>query len=103
MRLKPQRPGSREWLDGGFAPPFGFIAVAVELAMMPATQRDGKLVADLAPKCTSLGKAQVMGIAGPAAADKTRLLSDMPDVLAIAHPARTRGQLSSTFPLISGC
>ena len=71
--------------------------------MMAATQRNGEFIADLAPKCTSLGKAQVVRIAGSPAADKTRLLSDMPDVLAIAHPARTRGQLSSTFPLISGC
>ena len=90
MRLKPQRPGGGEWIDGGFAPPPGFIAVSVELTMMPAAQRDGELIADLAPKCTTLREAKVMGIAGPPTADKTRLLSDMANMLAIPHPARLR-------------
>jgi len=88
MRLKPQGPGSGEWIDSGFAPPFGFIAVAVELAMMPPAQRDGELIADLAPKRPTLREAKVVGITRPPAADKTRLPSDMPDVLAIPHPAR---------------
>ena len=90
MRLNPQGPGSGEWIDSGFAPPRGFIAVSMELAMMPATQRDGELIADLAAKCTTLREAKVVGIAGPPAAEKTRLLSHMPDVLAIPHPARFR-------------
>jgi putative protein kinase ArgK-like GTPase of G3E family len=64
--------------------------MAVELAMMPAAQRDGELIADLAPKCTTLREAKVVGITGPPAAEKTRLLSHMPDVLAIPHPARLR-------------
>ncbi len=88
MRLNPQGPGSGQWIDSGLAPPFGFIAVAVELTMMPAAQWDGELIADLAAKCTALREAQVVGIAGLAAADQARLLSDMPDVLAIPHPAR---------------
>jgi hypothetical protein len=32
-------------------PPAGFIAAAMYLAVMSATQWDGKLVADLAAKC----------------------------------------------------
>ena len=102
MRLNPQGPGSGEWIDSGFAPPFGFIAVAVELTMMPAAQWDGELIADLAAKCTALREAQVVGIAGLAAADQARLMSDMPDVLAIPHPARLRerqGALVDRFRL----
>ena len=90
MRLEPQAPGSGEWIDSGLAPPFGFIAIAVELTMMPAAQRDGELIADLAAKCTALREAQVVGIAGLAATDQARLMSHMPDVLAIPHPARLR-------------
>jgi hypothetical protein len=92
MRLKPQDPGGGQWIDSGSAPPRGFIAVSVELAMMPPAQRDGELIADLAPKCTTLREAKVVGITGPPAAEKTRLLSHMPDVLAIPHPARFREQ-----------
>ena len=92
MRLKPQGSGSGQWIDSGSTPPRGFIAVSVEFAMMPPAQRDGELIADLAPKCTTLREAQVMRIARFSAADKTRLLSHMPDVLAIPHPARFREQ-----------
>jgi hypothetical protein len=88
MRLKPQAPGSGQRVDSGSAPPRGFIAVSVKLAMMTAAQRDGELVADLAAKCTTLREAKVVRIAGLSSADKTRLPSDMPDVLAIPHPAR---------------
>ena len=90
MRLKPQGPSSDKWIDSGFAPPFGFIAIAVELTMMAAAQRDGELVADLAPKRTTLREAEVMRIARFSATDQAGLLSDMPDVLAIPHPARLR-------------
>jgi len=92
MRLKPQGSGSGQWIDSGSTPPRGFIAVSVEFAMMPPAQRDGELIADLAPKCTTLREAKVVGITGPPAAEETRLLSDMPDVLAIPHPARFREQ-----------
>ena len=70
--------------------------------MMPAAHRDGELIADLAPKCTALREAQVMGIAGLAATDQAGLMSHMPDVLAIPHPARLRerqGALVDRFRL----
>ena len=102
MRLKPQGSGSGQWIDSGSTPPRGFIAVSVEFAMMPPAQRDGELIADLTSECASLRKAEVVGITRPPAADKTRLLSDMPDVLAIPHPARLRerqGALVDRFRL----
>ena len=57
MRLKPEEPGSGERIDAGFAPPRGFIAMAVELTMMPAAERDSELIAHLAAKCTVLREA----------------------------------------------
>ncbi len=90
MRLKPQGPGSGERIDSGLAPPLSFITMAMELTMMPAAQRHGELIADLAPERPALRKAQVMGIARPAAADEARLLGNIADMLAIAHPARLR-------------
>ena len=92
MRLKPQGSGSGQWIDSRSAPPRSFVAVAMKLAMMPPAQRDGELIADLTSERASLGEAKVVGIKGPPAAEETRLLSDMPDVLAIPHPARFREQ-----------
>ena len=57
MRLNPQGPGSCEWIDRGFAPPFGFIAVSVDFTMMPPAQGDGELIADLTSECAGLRKA----------------------------------------------
>ena len=74
MRLKPQGPGGGKWIDRGLAPPLSFIAVTVELTMMPAAQRHRELIADLAPERPALCKAQMMGIARPTAADEARLL-----------------------------
>jgi hypothetical protein len=62
----------------------------MKLAMMPSAQRDGEFIADLAPECAALREAKVVGITGLTAADQTRLLSHMPDVLAIPHSAWLR-------------
>jgi hypothetical protein len=42
--------------------------------VMPATERDRELIADLAAECAGLGEAQVVGIRGLAAAHETCLL-----------------------------
>ena len=57
MRLEPELAGSRYWIEGGLAPPLGFIAVSVELVVMSAAERDGELVADLAAECAALCEA----------------------------------------------
>ena len=54
MRFKPQRASSHSWINSGIPPPCDFIAVAVNLAMVPSTQWDGELIADLAPECRAL-------------------------------------------------
>jgi hypothetical protein len=62
----------------------------VDLAVMAATQGNGELIADLAAKGPALAKAKMMGIAGLATANQTRMLGDGLDVLAVPNPARLR-------------
>src|SRR5262249_41655507 len=58
--------------------------------MMPATEWDRKLIADLAAECTGLRKSEVVGIRGLAAAHETRLLGDIAAVLLV--PIAPRGR-----------
>ena len=64
MTRQPQRPRASRRIDADFPPPCGFIATAVNFAMVSATQRNGELIADLAPECSGLRKSQMMGIRG---------------------------------------
>src|SRR5262245_4462308 len=53
-------------------------------AVMPPTERDCELIADLAPKRARLGASEVVGIRGLAAAEETRLLGDIAQMLPAA-------------------
>jgi hypothetical protein len=64
MRFEPQRAGCDDWINTGIPPPRGFVAATMHLAMVASTQWNGKLITDLAPECTALGKSEVMGIRG---------------------------------------
>ncbi|MGC1777874.1 MAG: hypothetical protein WBB34_07990, partial [Xanthobacteraceae bacterium] len=77
-------PGLGEGIDSGFAPPRCLVAVAMQFAMMSAAEWDRELVADLAAERPALGKAEMMGIAGLATAEKAGLLGDEANVVAIA-------------------
>lgn len=88
MCLQPKGTGYRAWINADVSPPSGLVTEAVDLAMVPATQRDGELIADLARQRAPLGKAQVMRFARRPATDRARLLGDEPDVLTIAHAPR---------------
>jgi len=57
--------------------------------MMPATEWDGELIADLAAERARLREPEVMGIRGLAAAHETRLLGDVAQVLPVAIAARS--------------
>jgi hypothetical protein len=57
-------------------------------AMMPATERDRELIADLAAERTGLGESEVVGVRGLAAAQQTRLLGDVAQVLPAAVATR---------------
>src|SRR5215831_9999021 len=55
---------------------------------MPAAERDGELVADLAAERAGLSEAQVMGVGWPAAANDTGLRGDKPKMLLVAVASR---------------
>ena len=90
MRLEPQRAGGNCRIHSYHLPPPGFVATAMHLPMVSSTQRDGKLIADLAPECAALRKAKMVRIHRPAAANQTRLLGHISDVPPVPQPARFR-------------
>lgn len=96
MAFQPKRPRSGGGINPKPFPPGGFIAVPMHFAMMPSAEWDGEFVTDPAAERAPLGEAQMMRIAGCAAADQARLLGDIPDVLAIANAARL-GQAEHAF------
>jgi hypothetical protein len=56
--------------------------------MVSSTQRDGELIADLAPKGLKLRKPEVVSVRGLASADQTRLLGDESDMILVPNAAR---------------
>ena len=56
MRLEPQTSCGTVRVNPGFFPPVAFVTVAMNLAMMPSTECDNPLVANLSPKCAALRK-----------------------------------------------
>ena len=58
--------------------------------MMAATKWDRELIADLAAQRTGLGKSEVMGVRGLAAAQETRLVGDIAQLLPVAIATRGR-------------
>ena len=75
--------------------------MTMQLAMMPAAERHGELVADFSAKRPALGKAQVMGVGRFAAADQASLLRDEADMVAIADAPglrMERSDLSTDLP-----
>ncbi len=88
MRLQPQGAGAHNRIDADLAPPPGFIAVAMDLAMVSPAKRDRELIAGLAPERPALSKAQMVGITGLSAADQTGAPGDKFDVLPVTKPAR---------------
>jgi hypothetical protein len=55
-------------------PPIRFLAGAMLFAMKRPAERDREFIADLLPKSARLDKAQMVRVAGIAAADKAGLL-----------------------------
>jgi hypothetical protein len=90
MRFQPQHTGCDGRIKACGFPPCGFVAAAVNLAMMSPAQRDRELVADLASQGSTLCEAQMVGIRRLPAAHETRLRSHISDVFAITNSARLR-------------
>ena len=90
MRLQPQAASRGGRVDTSLAPPCRFIAGAMNLTVVSATERDRELVADLAAERWCLGKAQMMGIGGAAAAEEAWLLGYGLDVVTVTDPPGCR-------------
>ena len=88
MGLQPQRAGSDGRIDTGLFPPRGFIATAMDLAVVATAQRHGELIAHFSPERAVLREPQMMGIGGPAAADQARLFGHELDVGLVTKAAR---------------
>ena len=58
--------------------------------MMPSTERDRELIADLAAERTGLREAEVVGVRGLAATDEARLLGDITKVFWVTIAPRSR-------------
>jgi hypothetical protein len=58
--------------------------------MVPAAERDRELVTYFAAERAELGESKMVGVRGLAAADETRLLGDIAQVLPVAIAARSR-------------
>ena len=74
MSFQPQRASE-------LLPPGRFITGAMYLAVVPATERHGELIAHLTAKRPRLCKAQMMGIGGSPTANQTRLLGNRFDMV----------------------
>src|SRR4029079_10602706 len=83
-------------LDAGLFPPRGLVTMPMDLAVMQPANRDRELVADLAPKRTGLGKAQVMWVGRRAATYEARLGRDEPAVLFVAQADGLCGDAAAT-------
>src|SRR5262245_20938096 len=87
-RRLPEPAGNLDRVDAGLPPPRALVARAMHRTMMPATERDRELIADLAAERTWLGKSEVVGIRWLAAAQETRMLGDIAQVLPVAIAPR---------------
>jgi hypothetical protein len=87
-RLRPQRRGDEVRIDAAPAPPGGFTAAAVDLAMVNAADRHRELVADFAAERPRLRKPQMMGVGGLPPADQAGLGGDEPQVLLVPDAPR---------------
>ena len=95
MAVQPERAGGGSRINAKLFPPGGFIAVAMDLAVMAATKWDCILVTDLAAQRAALSEAEVVRVTGCSAADQAGLLGDIFDMLAVANPARLRQRQNS--------
>ena len=82
MRVLPEPQSNWQRIDVELLPPCGLVTRAVKLTVMDPANRHGELVAHSASKRARLGKREVMGIRGRAAAHKASLLlHELPVVL----------------------
>jgi hypothetical protein len=86
MALQPQGTSGNGRINARLFPPVRFIATAVDLAMMTATQGDREFITHFAAKRPRLRKLQMMSVCRAAAADQTRLIGNQSNVIPVANP-----------------
>src|SRR4051812_16799522 len=84
----PEIPRSRQRIDLHVGPPRLFITLPVQRLMVGPTQRDGKLVADLAPERTRLREFQMVRIDRRPLTDETRQSPDESEMPLASFPKR---------------
>ena len=87
MGRQPQRAGGDGRIDTSLLPPRGFIATAMDLAVVAPAQRHGELIAHFSPERAVLREPQMMGIGGSAAANQARLFGHELDVVLVTKAA----------------
>ncbi len=101
MGLQPQRPGTLTGIDTGLFPPYGYIAAAVDLAMMSSAQWYGEFIAYLATERPALRESQVMGIRGAATENQAGLMGHISDVVPINGPGAAPAMPTRSYQLFS--
>ena len=86
LPLMPELEGERNWINFVGLPPRRLVALAVELAVVDATERNGELVADPPAEGARLGETQMVRIARRTTAHEARLACDKLPVLLVAQP-----------------
>jgi hypothetical protein len=84
MCLLPKPESSWERIDLELVPPSDLVTMSMKRAMMNTANRNCKLVAHSASKCTGLGKGEVVRIRWRPPAHKARLSGDKPAMFLIA-------------------
>src|SRR5262249_33094868 len=100
--LTPQFLRDRESVDASLLPPLRLVARAVQGAVMQSANRNRELVAHFAANGAQLGKAEVMCVARPAAADQARSRGDKSEMLLVA-PSPWLADCECTFVNSRGC
>ena len=90
-RLLPKPQRDRHRVNAELGPPWGFIATAMNFAMVDTAQWNGKLVAHLPADGAWLGKADVVRLAGLPSTDRARLLGDEAQMLLVAKASQLAG------------
>jgi hypothetical protein len=86
--LSPELAGDLDGVDAGRLPPRLLVTDAVDRAVMRAAERDSEFVARFAAERPRLQVTKMMRIGLFAAADETRLLGDIKQVLPVAVAPR---------------
>ena len=88
MGFQPKLARQTDGLETGSRPPVGFLAGAVQFAMVCPAQRDREFLADLEAETAGLREPQMVGVAGLAPANEARLFGDEPQVGLVTQATR---------------